>query len=63
MSVVFFAQKIERSDLPVFSIKQNLAKKTGSYAKSKSFEGNNVSYSFYPYIRVQMSTPFFRDRP
>ena len=44
ISVEIFAQQNRRSDLPVFNIKQNLAKKLDPfYTKPKSFEGNNVS--------------------
>ena len=60
MFVDFLANKNE--DLTCLcSILSRIQRKTGSSTTTKSFEENNVSYSFLR-TKIQMSTPFLRDR-
>ena len=59
MSVEIFAQKIEDLDLPMFNIKQNLAKKLDRTLKTKYFDG--MTYLTHFFAQKSKRTRCFRD--
>ena len=61
MSVLNFRAKNRISDLPVFNIEQNLARKLDPTLKTKQIEGSNVSHSFFTSKGQNVHAVFERD--
>ena len=57
-----FRAKYRSSDLPVFNIKQNLAKKLDPTLKSSHLNEGVTYLTSFLHTKAQISTPFLRDK-